>query len=415
MGRKKNILKMFIFSIIFSSRAEQNEQQTAQPEVWITVIVHGTIGLRPYLAPRTIIKLFKDDIACSAYEKGVWYIRHNPFFYKNQPITAPGLVPLSITTPIKENGAQLYASLFDSLFDTPNNDTRFYYAFGWSGLVSCKKRLEAARTLFKELNIVLRAFKEQHINPHIRLIGYSHGGNVLLNLAQVQPNKDEEQLSIDELICIGMPVQKETDFLINSPLFKKIYHFYSREDHIQKLDCFSTKRFFSCRRFKNNKRFMVPENLVQAEIKIKVHSQKYRRKHCIDRSPGHVELWCFGWPTARMGYRSYFPLYPLPVAVFIRELVNMIDKSETKEKHLVIELFPEDACAYIRKRYDAVRTEVPFITQEKLNNMCQEAVASKPDFYTMKTYMEQVHNAINMAQPRKKKYTSRRKKCMCGS
>ena len=88
------------------------------------------------------------------------------------------------------------------------------------------------------------SFRKQNIEPKVRVIGYSHGGNVCLYTAKVAQKAQENGLSIDELILIGMPVQSETDHLINDPMFKKIFHIYSRGDRIQKLDFFSFNRFF---------------------------------------------------------------------------------------------------------------------------------------------------------------------------
>ena len=97
-----------------------------------------------------------------------------------------------------------------------------------------------------------------HNNLYIRLICYSHGGNVTLKIAELfAQEKDpiKQQFKINELVLIGSPVLTETDFLINSPLFEKIYHFYSYGDRVQRMDCFSVNRIASNRKFKERTDF----------------------------------------------------------------------------------------------------------------------------------------------------------------
>src|SRR5204863_8304961 len=115
-----------------------------------------------------------------------------------------------------------------------------YYTFGWSGLLSPKSRYNGGAELFKSLSTELKnEFWDHSIFPKIRLIGYSHGGNVCLNIAAAKNNIDPNSpLSIDELVLIGVPIQTETDYLSADPIFKKIYHIFSRADHIQRIDFF---------------------------------------------------------------------------------------------------------------------------------------------------------------------------------
>jgi hypothetical protein len=410
------IIIFFFFITTFCSNEEKSE-------VWVTIFVHGTIGLRSYLSINNLIKLFKDDIISSVYERGVGYIRDNSFFYKNQPIATPGLVHLNLKEQDKESGAHLFAFIFDQMVSKNKDDEHYYYTYGWSGLVSNSVRLHAAESLFKMIRKLVKQYQNSNKIVRIRLVGYSHGGNILLNLAQVWKKEYEhnKNLLIEEVIFIGMPVQKETDFLIQSPLFKKIYHFYSRNDHIQKLDCFSMKRFFSHRRFRNNLRFTLPPHLTQVEIKIKVPSvPKFSMCRCTKQpyrncSPGHMELWFFGWPTAKISYRENFPLYPLPVAVLIPHLITLLKNNALDETNLIMELYSQDGYAFLRRRYNFERKKISFISPKRLDEIKQLALAHKPDFYSMHEYSQYIRTAIKMAQPRKKHYRSNRKKCLCAA
>ena len=72
------------------------------------------------------------------------------------------------------------------------------------------------------------------IEPYIQLITHSHGGNIALNLAEI--NNSETPLSIDELILLACPVQYKTSHLIHNSMFKKAYSLYSHWDINQIID-----------------------------------------------------------------------------------------------------------------------------------------------------------------------------------
>ena len=107
-----------------------------------------------------------------------------------------------------------------------------FYVFGWSGKLNAKVRENASRVLYEQLIKV----KNEYIlkygnNPKIRLITHSHGGNVALNLAKFK--KEEDNLSIDQLILLACPVQEKTKKYIEDDLFKKTYALYSSLDMVQ--------------------------------------------------------------------------------------------------------------------------------------------------------------------------------------
>jgi hypothetical protein len=158
------------------------------------------------------------------------------------------------------------------------NATHFY-TFGWSGKLSPKEREKAAHELNQALEKLVQEYRACGQTPQIRLITHSHGGNVVLNLANVA---EAGGVSVDELILLACPVQHTTEHLIASPRFKKIYAFYSEADVLQVLDpqgmhprqkgAPGSKAFFSKRYFP------AQDNLIQARVKIK------------GRAPTHVEF-----------------------------------------------------------------------------------------------------------------------------
>lgn len=136
-----------------------------------------------------------------------------------------------------------------------------FYALGWSGILSHKARLIAAKNLSNEINklVLLHENKDYQIT----IIGQSHGCNVALNLAYYLP----KSIKIKKLILLACPVQDLTKDLINNIIFEKIYSIYSNWDLLQvfdpqKLQNSNATNFFSMRRFDHNNK------LKQAKIEI---------------------------------------------------------------------------------------------------------------------------------------------------
>jgi hypothetical protein len=72
--------------------------------------------------------------------------------------------------------------------------------------------------------------------PKIRLIGYSHGGNVILHTANYIPLYADLQDVEIEAWLFGTPVQVVNHDLVNSECFNAIYSIYSKKDIVQKID-----------------------------------------------------------------------------------------------------------------------------------------------------------------------------------
>lgn len=150
--------------------------------------------------------------------------------------------------------------------DPEHYPLKHIYFFGWSGNLNFIAREKAARDLHASI-VSLRTHYKNHYgkDPILRVITHSHGGNVVLNMANL-----EHTFKVDELIMLACPVQDETSYLVTSPLFKQVYAFYSTGDMIQvadpqglyKKNKYGTRNFFSCRRFP----FELP-NLVQAQAR----------------------------------------------------------------------------------------------------------------------------------------------------
>jgi hypothetical protein len=120
-----------------------------------------------------------------------------------------------------------------------------FYIFGWSGKLQNQEREDAAQKLYQDLVILREKYQKKYgVEPTIRIIAHSHGGNVALNMARLHPplilslSKDEGQalphpLHIKSLILLACPVQEKTMHLISTPIFNRVYSLYSSFDIVQ--------------------------------------------------------------------------------------------------------------------------------------------------------------------------------------
>lgn len=117
-----------------------------------------------------------------------------------------------------------------------------FYSFGWSGKLSFSERQKWGKLLSQQLyNLSLDYTKHDGIKPTIRVVTFSHGGNVALNMAQFLPASIQV-----ELILIACPIQPDTESFVLYDCFSKIYTVYSLQDLIQVIDpinvCLNIKR-----------------------------------------------------------------------------------------------------------------------------------------------------------------------------
>ena len=111
-----------------------------------------------------------------------------------------------------------------------------FYTFGWSGKLTLQARKNAALDLFYALKTLTITYQDTYgCMPEIILISHSHGGNVLLHLAEIT-DPDGFKLSISKAILLACPVQKHTAHLISAPIFERIYSLHSHTDMIQIVD-----------------------------------------------------------------------------------------------------------------------------------------------------------------------------------
>jgi len=141
-----------------------------------------------------------------------------------------------------------------------NCDNRLYsldqfYIFGWkSEHVNDHTRNKAAKDLVEQLyKVIFDYYTEHDVIPKVRLIGYSHGGNVILNMANHLPQFSDVEM---EVWLFGTPIQQINHNHIYSYCFSKIYSIYSNKDWVQTIDPQGIKNkhanFWSGRTFEEN-------------------------------------------------------------------------------------------------------------------------------------------------------------------
>lgn len=378
-----------ILSPLTASYAVEQEPPThdraslPSQEEWITIFVHGTVGKT--VCPRFLGTYFRESIDGTAYKRETARHRNGPAWCKNHPAQEIGLRPIVMQGPVKR-AAQLFAHLYDELQRTfyPHQHNLGYYTYGWSGLINPSERERDAKRFYQELKALVEHLSPQHPNLKIRLVGYSHGANVCLNLAMFHADDPTPTFVVDELVTIACPTQRETDCYIAYPLFKKAYNLYASSDCIQKKDCFSTIRFFSGRKFRSCARCLVEHAVQQVEIKVTMAAEKdLKRPAClrgskrINRSPGHIEFWHFAELCDCDGdghydpcyesrfYRYYYPLAPLPTAALVPAITATVDRY-LPYRNNVLEIQPDTGMAVVRQKHTNKKTKVPFISVEQL-------------------------------------------------
>jgi hypothetical protein len=185
-----------------------------------------------------------------------------------------GLVPVSLQGQWSILG-RLGHALHQADPEQFNIDSLYLYV--WIGKLTFKCRRKAAHDLY--------ALLRHHKGP-ITLIGHSHGCNLALMLAEAVQKDPDPEFKIDRLILLACPVQQVTAPYVSSPVFKRIYSFYSTGDLFQIADPQAV--YLDSRTFKRQRNVRVPifsertfpptPNLIQVRI---VHDKK---------SPGHLNF-----------------------------------------------------------------------------------------------------------------------------
>lgn len=285
--------------------------QKISGQEWLVIFVHGTFGSTMSLLDLPTVN--NDKIEGSDYKKLIDRMRNQPFFWREQPVLARGLVAVNpLLPPVREDevlsGAKPIIKAFSEI-DKHFNRSRVchFYTYGWSGLLSQQRRRREAIRFYNELSEEIERLAEQEgiFEPKIEIIAHSHGGNLSLNLAGVYhalnggmdrlvdkklptereftdqinhlkpkykierpiglqrrfdyfPTKND--LKVDRLIMVGTPVQPKTYGLAASEMFGQVFNIYSDEDAVQMMD------YVSCCSDTDNRTFKLKEEFCDRDV-----------------------------------------------------------------------------------------------------------------------------------------------------
>lgn len=284
-------------------------QETHPKIIHVTVFIHGTI--LPLVSPKAIkqaiVTTVKERQPLRAFEY-YWQALRSESMYGKQLISKEhGLQEVRFLRNHWVNWilTQAYKYMIERVSD--HHRTDLFYTFGWQGLLSADDRLNAAKHLYDALVKERTKLMQEHPDRHISfsLVTHSHGCNVALLLPLIEGNK-QKNMVIEELISFGAPVQRETRHAIESPMFKRCYHFYSKGDFIQVVDFFSTQGM-SERTFPAH-----PEKLVQTELDIN------------GIKPGHASLYFYG---SRL-HESRLAIDPFPPLIFAPWIIAWLNQQK---------------------------------------------------------------------------------------
>lgn len=210
-----------------------------------------------------------------------------------------------------------------------------FYFYCWPGDLRFSERRKATEKLAKTLCM--------HEGPKT-LIAHSHGCNVALYLAELAKSGEFKDLVIDRLILLACPVQLATAHLVGSPIFKRVFSFYSTADLGQIIDpqglYNETKKIskdskkpplFSQRLFDDS------PNLVQARILMN------------RQSPGHMSFL-----TPR--FLSRMPA----ILALLEEAV-----SKKGEHHCIVNIPPAPEAPHLIEKFEMAHSYVPRTTRSR--------------------------------------------------
>lgn len=407
-------LSLFLTTPFFSHALSNHTRE----ECLVTIFVHGT--LKPAeisLATLHHVVHSQKNLKATLYSRTLEYMRSNPYLFRNSATQGLGLAYIDPAQGVCKAGSQTLRELFElqHTFYQTQPSKRRYYTFGWDGALSLARRLEEARKFYGALEKEVVNLRSQNLEPFIHIVGYSHGGNVALNLARVKDEQENTDTSfaIEQLVLLATPIQRETDYLVaETDFFKKVYLFYSTEDNVQTSDMFSTrKELFSRHRFTNHPRLKLPSTLTQVRLRLTkaikrstllsepdtTPEQILGEKHiqCIHMDPGHVEFWNLQWGS--YWYRPNLPLSPLPVLAFVPTITHLLQQEVPEAPFVTFDYCPSinGARIILKKARDAVT--VPVLSEELVDKMKGLVELCVPSDFSFEEQQHQEYLALKQA------------------
>lgn len=321
-------ISFFVNLSFFADRAVD------QPKtVGVTVFVHGTVGAGLTFVGRGMVARF----------------RSHPLVQQEQIIGKMGFHEFDAQKSDVKEAVTFIIPAYDAIAHHVGfaHDINKYVVFGWSGVLTQDGRKKAGFELYDALCLYRDQLRfEYGVEPIIRLVTHSHGGNVALWLPCAEEEK-KQNLTVDMLYMLAPPVQVETAPFVESTLFKSLMLGWSSSDRIQPNDYLSTK---------NWKSYMHMSALIDLDGFV-LSNPGYQRcdmRFVVDEQSnriGHANMWLFGRDN-----RVLPGLDHLPLLVFIPAFAQaaLSDSSQTcYTAHLDGDSL--NCCTYLKNSRDDVR------------------------------------------------------------
>lgn len=271
----KKIFLFCIISFLFSLATETPTEMPLEPKEMLEnfeykiIFIHGTYAMNFVGMIKFIFyKLFNHNKFLQHIE--IW---SNKRFSKdinehtslcNNYVGLHKITKENISEKIYDLFYKYFVSGFKNTFKAKNIE---YYMFNWNGLLLESERKNSALDLYQEIKAL------QNKNTKIILVGYSHGGNIALELASIAAKKKDTNFVIDLLVLLASPLNYISQINAHSYIFEMIYNFYSSYDMLQIADIFSGLPFLTLKRKLLNKK-----NIWNIAVKyvIKKHQKRKR-------------------------------------------------------------------------------------------------------------------------------------------
>lgn len=190
--------------------------------------------------------------------------------HKRSPIrhiihVEPGL---SLAKNLPENYHFYKSAMLCSKHDPCGYDIDHFYTYGWnSSDLRPSNRYKNGQELYLAINKQLIEYRKSYDCVNVRIVGNSHGGNVVLNSLAWLPF-DQTDACV-EVVFFGTPIQEATRDFINNQYVSKAYSFYSTSDWIQMID--PQRLYSACPKqapFFSRRMFLPTDNVIQVQLKV---------------------------------------------------------------------------------------------------------------------------------------------------
>jgi hypothetical protein len=119
-----------------------------------------------------------------------------------------------------------------------------------------------------------------------------------------------------------------------------------------------------------------------------------------DASPGHTELWFYGWTPNN--YRHNHPLYPLPCVALVPALIHATQQCEKEKnkcfKPTIVDIRPEHEIVLVRNGQSKnVIFITKFLPKKTLDYLKEMALSCAPESYPLKVYNDHIKLAYDQA------------------